>query len=105
MKSKFSHDTPAFHSLMDLFINRTIESNTTQPYQVSWEEGREYTFENVYNYITECVEYIDTFSPAVPDITEKSVDRPTSPNKMKFYRELEAELQKHPELLILSSRS
>jgi len=88
-----THDTPVYHHFMNLFIERTIEGNTTQPEQVSFPADREATFVNVYNYITEAVELLDSLSPVVPDITVKS-NRKASPSsvKMKFYRELNSEL-------------
>lgn len=79
---------------MNSFIELTIEQNMTQPEMISFPADREASFENVYTFIREAMEHFEEMVPAVPDVSTKSDIKPVrSSGKMRFYRELNSELQ------------
>jgi hypothetical protein len=88
-RADLSFDTPAFHHLMDRMINTTIYQNSSLPNIIGWEEGREYTFENVYLYIQEAVEHLEKYTSLTTDFTQRTKENPYSrSSKMKFYKDL-----------------
>lgn len=85
-------DTPALQYIVQSLIEKTIELNSNPPHQVEPYTGPR-TVQSVHLFIRECWDRLDDVENAVPDLTLKSSPKEYSSGKMKFYRELEAELQ------------
>lgn len=88
-------DTPALQFIMNLLIEKVQALNSNPPVQVVLPEGP-YTYESTAKFIRESYEKLDSLDGlAIPDLTHKLPPSSPGQGKMKFYRELDAEFNKH----------
>jgi len=88
-------DTPALQFIMNLLIERVTSLNSNQPHVLKLPEGP-YTYEQTGLFIKEAFDKLDSLDGfAIPDLTYKQTPGLQGQKKMKFYRELDAEFNKH----------
>jgi len=89
-------DTPALQFIMNLLIEKVQKLNSTPPNQLVMPDGP-ITYEVTANFIKEAYAKLDSLDGlAVPDLCAQQTPSQPGQGKMKFYRELDAEFNKHP---------
>lgn len=90
----YSMNTPAFHALMDYLINKTIEMNTSEPEQLTYEGPTDLNVLLVKEHLRKGIELLENFSPLVPDLLADARKSFSSSLKLSYLKDLDAELCK-----------